>query len=312
LKNRVPLSQFDYSQLPSFNLYLLKYQEEILLKQALSRIIDYFVPLSSREFNLLEIAESGEQKAQQIITLCEEMPFFTGKRVAVLYEVEKIPDKEKKKLGAYLPELPLHTVLVLAQRVAEGKPKALKKDGGEDFWEKAAGKTGLVISCELDEKEFRQWVNDRFKAADLEIAPAALTILVQRVGKDLNLLAQEIEKLILYAGDKATVTPHMVEELVIAYPKVKIFLLVDAIRDKDVDKALKVLREIGKDTQAPGILAYLLGAFRGVLRRGQGFSAQEVHKFIEWFFRADMAVRAGKDQELIMETLLIRMCGGRR
>jgi len=309
MKGRVSLSQLDCSALGGHNLFLLKFQEEVLLKQALGQIVDYHVPLSSREFNLFEISESGEQKAAPVISLCEEIPFFEGKRVVVLHGVEKFLDKEKKKLAAYLPELPSHSVLALAQKMGESKSRAAKKDEGGDFWDKAAGKTGLVVNCELDDKEFRQWVARRFKSADKEINTAALNLLVQKTGRDLNLLSQEIEKLILYAGDKPAVTPNMVEELVIAYPKVKIFALVDAVREKDTEKALKVLREIGKDTQAPGILAYLLAAFRGVLRRGQGFSGAEVHKFIEWFFRADMAVRAGKDQELIMETLLIQMCG---
>jgi len=83
----------------------------------------------------------------------------------------------------------------------------------------------------------------QFKAAGKRAAPDALTELVGRVGPNLRLLASEVEKLVVHAGDRAEITLGDVELLTPLQKLAAGFALGDAVGRRDLAKALRVLDE---------------------------------------------------------------------
>ncbi|MCW5556420.1 MAG: DNA polymerase III subunit delta [Verrucomicrobiae bacterium] len=83
----------------------------------------------------------------------------------------------------------------------------------------------------------------QFKAAGKRIEPDALTELVGRVGPNLRLLANEVEKLVVHAGERPEVTRADVDLLTPLQKLAAGFALGDAVGRRDLPKALRVLDE---------------------------------------------------------------------
>ena len=76
------------------------------------------------------------------------------------------------------------------------------------------------------------WVAERFKQAGVRAEPDAVAALVQLVGEDFHQLANEVDKLALWAGDEP-IGEHEVEQLVAAVAETPTFALTDAWAQRD-------------------------------------------------------------------------------
>jgi DNA polymerase-3 subunit delta len=89
------------------------------------------------------------------------------------------------------------------------------------------------------------------------LSTEAVQLLAALVGTDLRLLDQEIEKLLLYAGDRQ-VTTDDVQALVSRARETSIFDLVDCVGRRQTDRALKLLHGLLDDGEAPLYLLTML------------------------------------------------------
>ena len=114
-------------------------------------------------------------------------------------------------------------------RVARARHRArlvaeeLKKDSPLT---KACAKAGEVLAYEVAKRNVCQWVAERFRRPARGRA-RGVRALVQLVGEDFHQLANEIDKLALWAGDEP-VGEHEVELLVAAVAETPVFALTDA------------------------------------------------------------------------------------
>ena len=127
----------------------------------------------------------------------------------------------------------------------------------------------MVELARVDESEGMRWVTDTASARGVKIDSDAARELVDALGADLMLISGELEKLILYVGEKRRITLADVETLVLAAKQRSLYELTDAISAKDRPRALAVLDAIlasgeGEDA-AIGQLYMLARTFRQML-----------------------------------------------
>lgn len=113
---------------------------------------------------------------------------------------------------------------------------------------KTLDKLGTVESFagwSLDDKD---WVDNAEMAArhqlrtlGKEIGDEALSILVSNVGPNNRLLANEVEKLGIYLGDRKAVTIRDIETIISRNKQAKAFALADAVGARDLARLLKTL-----------------------------------------------------------------------
>ena len=132
-----------------------------------------------------------------------------------------------KAIEAYLASPAPGTVLAL---VAE----ELKKDAPLT---KACAKSGEVLSYDVAKRNVNQWVADRFRQAGARAEPDACAALIHLVGEDFHQLANEIDKLALWAGEEP-IGEHEVELLVAAVAETPTFALTDAWAQRDTGRTL--------------------------------------------------------------------------
>jgi len=205
---------------------------------------------------------------------------------------------------------------------------------------------GMVELARVDESEGMRWVTDTASARGVKIDSDAARELVDALGADLMLISGELEKLILYVGEKRRITLADVETMVLAAKQRSLYELTDAISAKDRPRALAVLDAIlasgeGEDA-AIGQLYMLARTFRQMLvileknvrdpraiwqALWQGFrvppfaaediirqarryqSRRELTQAIRRIARADLELRSNPpSKRLVLERLVLDLC----
>ena len=146
-----------------------------------------------------------------LIAACDTVPFLAEHRLVIvenlLAQGESRPARRRpprrgaaatdaqptaiERLAAYAATMPPSTILLLLEgdiRRDGAALAALSTAGEATYFPRKGG------------QDLRAWVSERAKASGAALDPAAQALLIESTGGELWLIAQEIEKLALYAG----------------------------------------------------------------------------------------------------------------
>jgi DNA polymerase-3 subunit delta len=125
----------------------------------------------------------------------------------------------------------------------------------------------LIELARPSEEEAVEWINS--SAGEVKVDPDAARELVDALGGNMTMISGELEKLILYVGEKKRITLADVETMVLAAKQRTLYELTDAISAKDRARALAILDAIistgDGDDAAIGHLYMLARTFRQML-----------------------------------------------
>jgi DNA polymerase-3 subunit delta len=129
---------------------------------------------------------------------------------------------------------------------------------------------GVVELARVDENDALRWIAAEAKRREIQFDPDAARELADALGADMMLIAGEVEKLVLFAGEKKRVTLGDVETMVLAAKQRSLYELTDAISSKDRARALGLLHGLlnasdGGEDAAIGHLYMLARTFRQML-----------------------------------------------
>lgn len=128
---------------------------------------------------------------------------------------------------------------------------------------------GIVELSRVEESEAVRWITEYCTSREVKIDGDGARELVDALGGDMMMISNELEKLILYVGEKKRITLGDVETMVLAAKQRSLYELTDAISAKERVRALEVLDAIlssgdGEDA-AIGHLYMLAKTFRQML-----------------------------------------------
>src|SRR6201997_3168096 len=127
----------------------------------------------------------------------------------------------------------------------------------------------IVELGRVEEGDAVRWIQEYCVTREVKIDLDAARELVDSLGGDMMMISNELEKLILYVGEKKRVTLGDVETMVLAAKQRSLYELTDAISAKDRVRALSMLDAIlttGEgDDAAIGHLYMLAKTFRQML-----------------------------------------------
>jgi len=128
---------------------------------------------------------------------------------------------------------------------------------------------GIVELARVEESDAVRWIGGYCGSRESKIEPDAARELVDALGGDMMMVSNELEKLILYVGEKKRITLGDVETMVLAAKQRTLYELTDAISAKDRVKALEMLDAIlntgDGEEAAIGHLYMLAKTFRQML-----------------------------------------------
>jgi DNA polymerase-3 subunit delta len=128
---------------------------------------------------------------------------------------------------------------------------------------------GIVELARVDEGDGIRWVIDTAAQQQVKIEQDAARELIDALGADMMLISNELEKLILFVGEKKRISLGDVETMVLAAKQRSLYELTDAISAHDRPRALETLQAMlssgdGEDA-AIGHLYMLARTFRQML-----------------------------------------------
>src|SRR5215831_17007275 len=129
--------------------------------------------------------------------------------------------------------------------------------------------SAIVELGRVEEGDAVRWVQEYSTGRQVKVDPDAARELVDALGGEMMMVSNELDKLILYAGEKRHVTLGDVERLVLAAKQRSLYELTDAISARDRTRSLAMLDAIlssgdGEDA-AIGHLYMLAKTFRQML-----------------------------------------------
>src|SRR5246127_4654805 len=128
---------------------------------------------------------------------------------------------------------------------------------------------GIVELARVEESEAVRWIADYCASRDVKMETDGARELVDALGGDMMMISNELEKLILYVGEKKRITLGDVETMVLAAKQRSLYELTDAISSKERARALETLDAIlstgDGDEAAIGHLYMLAKTFRQML-----------------------------------------------
>jgi len=128
---------------------------------------------------------------------------------------------------------------------------------------------GIVELARVEEGDAVRWITDYCTTRAVKVEADGARELVDALGGDMMMISNELEKLILYVGEKKRITLGDVETMVLAAKQRSLYELTDAISSKDRVRALEVLDAIlasGEGEEAAiGHIYMLAKTFRQML-----------------------------------------------
>lgn len=248
--------------------YLLAGDELLLRDDALHEIENGVLGSAPRDFNLdrLEVGRDAPGRLEEALA---SLPVLAERRLVVLREATgrggKLDAAWTEAIEAFLGQLDASASTVLVVVVAKADRRSR--------WVKAFRDPALVVDCEPPKgaRELAKFLKEEASRQGVKLSAEAAGLLGERVGPQLLLLRQEIEKASLLAGPGETLDRKHVEMSVAAVAEEPIWDLTDAIGQGKTADALDMLaRMLNHGAAAPAILGALASHFRRLVRVGHG------------------------------------------
>ena len=241
---------------------LIEGPEATLREAALAELRERVLAGAMRDFNedRFDLSTAGADPLA-VIAAARTLPVMARAR---LVRVRGVGEKRAEKFldGAFLEylESPVATTCLVLE--AESVDKRQK-------WVKRVAKIGQVIDCAGPNRpaDVRRWIEARIKQRGVKAGHGVAATLFDLVGPDLDRLALEVEKLALYLGERGELSVDDVSELVGQLRPRAVYELCDAIGERRLANALRMVAELTEQGQPPlALLGALANHFRKLLR----------------------------------------------
>jgi len=192
-----------------------------------------------------------ETKAAALLTACRTVPMFADWRFVLVREAAKVGADDWKELGGYLEDPSDNTCLFIDW--------GARKPDGRLRWVKSARKHGVLADCRpLYDREVPDFLAFAVRNRKLSIDRDGAAYLGEVVGTDLNALEDAVERLSLFIGDRERIGLEDVETCIADTRAHEVWDLTDAVGDRDLPRALRILERVRQQgAAAPQLLASL-------------------------------------------------------
>ena len=121
---------------------------------------------------------------------------------------------------------------------------------------------------------------------DYKISDSSINLLIDRVGNNLELIYQEVEKLKIYKIDDKAITNKDIEDVVVENINIDIFKFVDDIINKNKKEAIKTYKELLKLNEEPIKIVVLLASkfrlmYQASILAKKGYTEENISEILK-------------------------------
>jgi len=176
----------------------------------------------------------------EVLTEAGTMPAFSDRRLILIKKAASLKAAQKKDLLGYMADPSPWTVLVFIS----SDPKA-----GRDkkFLDAVRAKGEVKVFRSPRRAEALRWIRDEAVSRGKTISREAAESLVALTGGSLTAMKAELEKIILFTGEKKRIGAADVAEAGLDVKSETIFDLSDAIGARDLERAFSVYAKVSRE-----------------------------------------------------------------
>lgn len=228
------------------------YTKERIVQKLVARLVGEGL----EAFNVTKLRGSEIQWGD-VAGIARTLPMMADRRLVLLSELQDVRDKAPEPLLDYLKDPNPSTCLV-----ADTEGSDLRRQP-----QLTLSRTGTVVVCQaLEPRDAVVFVEGYAKERGAAVDREAAALLVERAGVDMTWLSGEVDRLLLYVHPETRVSAEVVARVVGRSRQLSVFEYVGALSRRDLHGAVRLLRELVADGEAPlGVLALIERQFRMML-----------------------------------------------
>jgi len=311
-------------------LYLLFGKQRYLIEKETNRII------KDNDISALNISRYNLETAElnDILEDASTFSLFSDKKIVIVDNsfifstIKSKKEIETDELEKYLDNPNPDTIIIFISNDENinNVKKVVKK----------IKKIGKVIEFNDNDTSKDSLIKEQFKGYKIDLD--ALKLFEDRVGSDLSVIQNEIDKIKIYKDDDKNITKEDIENLIVKRYEIDIFDFIDKIIYKKTDEALTMYYEMLKFNEEPiKIISILADNFRlmyqakelsktgynnfdignileenpyrmkYVLIKSKEYTSERLLKLIDDLADLDLNIKTGKiDKELGLELFIIK------
>ncbi|MDO5410691.1 MAG: DNA polymerase III subunit delta [Lachnospiraceae bacterium] len=303
--------------------YLLSGEETYLTRQFCERLAAAIAGEDTINVNRFQ---EKNPDIKEIISLADTMPFFAESRLIVI-ENSGFFKRDSSELAAYLSQMPESTHIIFREDEIDKRNKLFKKVKELGYFAEMKRQT---------ESELERWILSILKKEGINLTRHTMSYLLETIGTDMNVIRNELDKLISYLGDKNVLEPADIDAICSRQISGQIFEMIDAMACQNRQKAFRLYYDLIalkepplrilflitrqylqlyqiKEMQQKGLSGSSLAAAAGlssyavkkVASRASRFSSLQLKHCIEECALMDEQIKTGQIRDSIAVELLI-------
>jgi len=229
--------------------YVISGKDKFLVGNSCDKLIDRLVSADERSMALYQ-PEDGRAELADVLDELRTVPFLAKRRVVLIKGADKFVSANRGGLEKYFDEPAGKGVLVMTVDSWPGNTKLAKK----------LKKMGEHISQEFKPWELANYaVEYASNSHGKKLSRQAAGLLIELAGDDSGRVCGEIDKLAVYAGKNASITPESIETLVGHNRMFNVFAVIDAMTSGNKSVAIERVRNMYANDKSAEFTA--VGAF---------------------------------------------------
>jgi len=321
----------EYEQQPIRPVYAVFGDDPYLIRESIRRVVNVVFPGKETEAAISRFPGALTPLAT-VLDEVRTLPFFTRRRLVIVEDCDPFVTKYRQDLEAYV-QSPYESGILLFQ---------VKQWLATTNLAKLVERVGLAIDCSGPrEGDLAPWLIQLASArCDAQLDPDAARLLVELIGPEAGILAAEVEKLAVYAGESRRIERKDVARLVGAGRIETIWKTLDAATSGQGRIALEHLDNLLSSGEEPVVMLAAMSAnlmkihhaghlraarlnlddacrlagippfaFEKTRRQHAHLGPSRVDQLPALLLRADLDLKGGSslDPRVVLERLLIRI-----
>ena len=222
-------------------IYFLTGDEPYFIDMISDTIENEALDEADRAFNQI-VLYGRDVDVETIANHARSFPMMGDRMVVIVKEAQDVKDLEN--FEAYLDSIPVTTLLVFAY-------KYKKFDKRKTLARKIDKKGVWFESKKLYDSNMPSWIQNYLKAEGYSITPKATQMLADFLGTDLHKIANELKKLTIALPKNKSIDDEDVERNIGISKDYNGFELQNAIGNRDVLKANRIVNHFGESKDNP-------------------------------------------------------------
>ncbi|MGX0915456.1 DNA polymerase III subunit delta [Staphylococcus hominis] len=285
-----------------------------LVEKKSNEIVESYLNEKKDDFNYVKY-NLYDTSFNQIMEEALTMPFISEKKAIVVKnafiftgeKVSKDIQSNNEQVNEFLEKYDGENFIIF--EVYQNKLDERKKIT------KTLKKTSKLTKVEqMSEQEIKKWIKNKLHENFKDIKQDALDLFIELTGINFNIVSQELEKIILFLGERPTINKKDVEEIINRSLEQNVFLLTEYIQKGEKYKAIQLIKDLIVMKEEPiKLLALITSNYRlyyqcKILSR-KGYSGQQIAKTINVHpYRVKLALNQVKHYQLTHLLNIIDQC----